>query len=342
MRAWLFTSLLSAASAVVAAQPIADHAASAGAGSFSARYADYQEQVLDAASAAHSPRVLAAAAALAFELGNASAPSLTAKREALIERAARLGVDDPVVWRILTGQGFGVPPKTHAQAVRRLRQLAPNNAVGWLLIADEDDDGDANFVRAAHSNRIDLYEGEIVRAMYAAGNLVPIPSFILETATAMDPERREMHMHLQFAVESTKMQSRVWLRAFDERCNARRELSGEPLQECLALARLMVNRSRNPQLQDAGLALLARRLPPGEERSAAEADRRRLDWLRAQDIALTARDPTPASALLWLESHGDEPGVMRALLEQHGVPLQPPAGWRSGDTITPPPEWIVN
>lgn len=297
---------------------------------FAGEFAAYAETVLDAARDTRNARVaIAAAAFAAHNPWRETAPALAARRDALVARARALGADDPVVWWVLASDWPGLPPRERERAVRHLRQLAPNNAAGWLLVADDADDTDANFLRAAQSNRFDLYEGEYVRALHAAASLVPAPEFALEQTKTSEAVEREAQARLIVALGKWTAHALPPLREVNERCNGTLALSGSRLQECLALSRLMANRSRNVLLQRVGTTLLLARSPQGDERSAVEAARRRLDWMLERSAPLASGEGWAISARRWLDPDGDEFAVTRTLLERHGVPLEPPAGWRS-------------
>jgi hypothetical protein len=288
----------------------------------------YAGTVIDAAQGSRNPRVLIAAASLALIPFHEVEPALAARRDELVARATRLGGDDPLVWWLLASDWQGLPPERRADAVQRLRRLVPNNAFAWLLAADNAGDADADFVRTAQANRIDVYEGEYVRALYAAASAVPAPAFMLAHAGTSDADEPQRDTRLHMALHKWMERVLPPLDSLLKRCNGTLSLAGARLEQCLALSRLMVNRSRNMLMQRLGTSLLLQRLPPGKERDAVEAARRRLDWMQEQSTALMG-DEWPAGVERWLEPDGDEFTATRAMLEAHGIPLDPPSGWRS-------------
>lgn len=293
-------------------------------------YDRYVEAVIDAAGASRNPRVMVAAASFAADnpFRTPWPPALANKRDALAARAIRLGADDPVVWFVLAANCPLSPTAcAQSQAIARLREVAPNNAVGWLLQAPGDD-ADANFARAASANRFDTYQGERVRALFEAASAVPAPdAFVAEVrAAGVAAPARVAHVALALGVAMSGS-----IEPFGEanqRCGAGRALQGSERETCIALGRLMLNRSRHDLAQRLGATFLGLRLPDGQERLDARETVRRLDWQRDRQIALFERDAYPASLLNWLHASADEQSVRRAMLSENGIPADPPPGWQ--------------
>lgn len=290
----------------------------------------YAEAVVDAARDSRDARVLMAAASFAADLPWRKAePSLARRRDALVERAKRLGSDDPVVWWVI-GTDYptaAMPQREHA--ARRLRELAPNNALGWLMHAGDRDDTAASLARAARSNRFDQYDGEYVRALHAAASAVPPPPAAVARARASRATDPAQQAHLDIALTKWLAHGIPHLRALPEHCGDALVLEGSQLDDCIAIGRLMANRSRSVLAQRLGTRLLLARLPEGAERRAATATRRRLDWMVEKQMSLVTATGWPASIRRWLDPGADELSVLHATLEENGLALEPPPGWRS-------------
>ena len=306
--------LLFAASLLRAAEPQAPDA----------EFERYADAVVQAAQASRDARVLVAAASFA-------PPS--PRRDAMLEAAMRFGADDPVVWWVIATDRHG---EARAEAaVQRLRELAPNNAVGWLMPAGPQAGPD--LARAARSNRFDQYEGDYVRAMHAAARAVPAPASEVAHLRAAGHAEPERLAHLAVALGKGLANAWPHLRVLTEHCGDALPLEAARRDECIAIARLMANRSGSSVAQRWGTRLLVARLPPGEERRAAAAQRRRLDWLIEKQAALAAESDYPRGALRWLDPAADEMTALRAVLQESGLPLEPPAGWRSQFETVPVP-----
>lgn len=299
----------------------------------------YIEAVVDAAAGSRDARTLVAAASFAADLPwQPAGPALARKRDALGARAMQLGADDPVVWFVLAAD---CPLSKHAceaaHAVARLREVAPNNALGWLLQAPGDEN-DANFARATGANRYDTYEGEFVRALFEAASAVAPPEHVVAQvrAAGVAAPQRVAHVVLALGVAMTKGWPQLGI--VNQRCGASHAREGAPREACIALARLMLNRSRDELAQRIGGRILVDRLPDGQERSDVIQKRRHGDWLNEKELEILGRDVYPASLLNWLHAGADRQSVRRAMLSENGVRPEPPAGWQpSASSVLPAP-----
>lgn len=301
-------------------------------------YERFVEAVIDAARDSRNPRVLLGAASFAPDAGvHAPSAALARKRDALGVRAMRLGADDPVVWFILAMDcPLSESVCEAAQAVANLRRVAPNNALGWLLEAPGDDVR-ANFARAAAANRYDDYEGEFVRALFEAASAVPPPGFFVAEVRAAGVAAPERIAHVALALGVAQAQAQSPMQMVVQRCRDGHGRAGSEREACIALGRLLLNRSRDELAQRLGVRLLEERLPDGQERSDALAVRRRLDWLREKEMEVYARDAFPASLMNWLHAGADRQSVLRAMLSENGIPAEPPSGWQyRASSILPP------
>lgn len=292
-------------------------------------YDRFVEAVIDAAEDSRNPRVLLGAASFATDTPWHAWPAAVArKRDALGARAMRLGADDPVIWYLLAVDcPLSKPACEAARAVENLRRVAPNNAIGWMLPAAGDDAG-ANFARAAGANRYDDYEGEFVRALFEAASAVEPPaSFIADVrAAGVAAPRRIAHVALALGVSMAKAHPQMQVLLAN--CSDGNGLQGSGREACIAIGRLLLNRSRDELAQRLGTTLLLARLPHGQERSDVVAARRRLDWLREKELEVYSRDAYPASLMNWLHAGADRQSVTRAALSENGIPAEPPAGWQ--------------
>ena len=216
-----------------------------------------------------------------------------------------------------------------ADAVRRLRAVAPNNALGWVMDAGPGDDADLRFARAVQANRFDTYEGEFMRALYEAARLAPPPPGLLADVRASSTASPEQMAPMVLALGRWLAKALPPLAEPSQRCRTGVALEGQARADCIALGRLLSNRSRNVLAQRLGARLLVERLPDGQERRDAEAALRRLHWLAEKQMELAAVEEYPASLLYWLHATADELAVTRAMLRENGIPEEPPPNWQS-------------
>lgn len=302
-----------------------------------AEFESYARAVIDAAGDSRNARVLLAAASFAGDiLLQDKDAALAAQRDALIARAQALGGDDPVVWWVLATDWPSLAPGERARAVRRLRELAPNNALAWLLDGGDDSSLAVDFSRAARSNRADAYDGEWLRALYEAANDVPPPASMLVEFSVSDAEESDLRAHFAIAMGRWIAHALPHLGAYVASCGKDAAPTGARLEECIAIARLMAHRSRNLLMQRLALRVLMKRLPEGDEKQRLSALQRRIDWQTERQVEILSQASWPQGIDTWLEASADETSVLRTMLEANGVPFDPPPGWRAREHIVLP------
>ncbi len=102
--------------------------------------------------------------------------------------------------------------------------------------------------------------------------------------------------------------------------------------DCRHVATLLTERSDNALGERVGLSMLAELAPRGPERAQVEARQRRMDWQMQQWGRLASQQPRDGAGqfvrLLGDPSIRSERQLAERVLQEGGVPPEPPQGWR--------------
>lgn len=264
----------------------------------------------------------------------------TLQRDQLIHRARRLAGDDALVWWSLA---YDCPASAAAcdrtAALARLREIDPDNALVWLvdLPGGTPDDAaalDATLEQAARATRFDMHYVERA-ARYAellgpiepsASLLAAIPTEFLVPATA---DGVQMMVALGFVLG----QSVPAITPITNTCKAAAAHPGSARHtSCRAIAGTLASTSDSLLGARIGSNLQLALAAPGAERDAAGATQRKLAWLWEAGAELQssgADDPvfTAEQLARWRTPGATELSMLRDLLRDQGVPLDPPTDW---------------
>ena len=175
-----------------------------------------------------------------------------------------------------------------------------------------------------------------MRALFEAASAVSPPNRLVAEVRAAGAAAPERIAHVALALSVAIAKASPQLDRVLDRCSDRHASDGSPREACIALGRLMLNRSRDELAQRLGIRMLLKRLPDGQERADVLAMRRRLDWWQEKSLEVLNDDAYPASLLNWLHAGADGFTVLRAMLSENGIPAEPPAGWqRRASSVLP-------
>ena len=309
----------------------------------------YEGELLRALEASSQPRELLLAARLrrgeAVQAGRrgdgATQMRQEAAADALLQRAIARGADDPVVWWEVANACHRSPALCAADdAVLRLRELAPHNAAVWLRPqsgATPGDDAGPRLARIAAASRYDSYLAERLRAWTLAHPEIRVPPE-LTAEVGGDPTMARAVLAFGYLFADVGFEHA--------------ELRGMCGKETLAVAdasRAAACRAALDRLLAKADTLIAY-YTAWNVRHALETDaaaratlqhaRDRIEWQVAAMTELSlAGDPQSSQAVqaeqvsLWLAPGATEFTMLGALLDAHGIPATPPAGWRSTRAI---------
>ena len=293
----------------------------------------WMRELADALVHRADPHSLAAAALLM----NANAPDLSEPTErrdvfrgrilGLLDRAAKAAPADVsiqslalVFCRDPAYQIAGCNPQPYEEA---LTAIDPTNA--WAATGDlrranaarNPTQQAAAIARMARSARIDTHRVEIETLFANALQSVPIAPDDRSAQDSLNPSRRLTTS----AVNAAPIDP---LDAVGTACEHPSE--GEARDNCRTVAGLL-GRSPDPILADQGLTLARHLAPPGSALAAELAkEQRRVDW---QTAAFLRTPRTPEQNARFVRDRMPSAELRREVLLENGVPLDPPADWRS-------------
>ena len=238
-----------------------------------------------------------------------------------------------------------------ASALARLREIEPDNVLVWLadLPNDNDDEAaalDRALAQAARATRFDMHYVE--RAARYADLLGPIePSTTLLAAVPSEflvPATVE-GVQTMAALSFVLGQAVPPVAPIMGACKAVAALPGSARHtSCRAIADTLTSASDSLLGAHIGSKLQLALAAPGAERDAAETSQRKLAWLWevGAELQSAAEDDPAFSAeqlARWRTPGATELSMLRDLLRDHGVSLDPPADWTpssAGRQATPP------
>jgi hypothetical protein len=262
-------------------------------------------------------------------------PARAARADELFARALREGADDAVLWWMAVADC----PASAALCDRRehvehLRRIAPHNAAVWLIgdkiETDSAADVDARLARAAQASRYDEYAGERFRIFASAVQAVAVDDRLRELLSReTDPALHETALALAL-FWATPPANLSWFRA---QCAGER-VAGDVSrgERCLQIAKKLA-RADEPPARRFAVSLIEVVAPDGAAHRELQRESDIADWQRHAALELT-KGYSDVATTLELFGYLRGPGATqtaahRALLQAHGVALEPPPGWRS-------------
>lgn len=224
--------------------------------------------------------------------------------------------------------------QVRAQAIERWRVLEPGNLAPRLQ-AGADIDGVLADARV--SDRYDMHWYEQARWLQSA--FLAHPQTDAERAAilqAQDAVDDGLSREETAAMAGMGIMAAVALPALQPLMAACRDeaLSSTPTrrEDCRHVARVMADTSDTSLGTNIGIALLEQVAANGAERAQAQARRRRMDWQMLAWGRASAAQPNGGVAqfvrLLHDPSVRSEQDLVERVLEEAGIPLEPPAGWQ--------------
>lgn len=286
----------------------------------------HNDIVIETLLADGTPRSLTLAATAMLPIGE-NANAIVQKRKELFERAAQSAPDDPwVQWMAALNASSSDAVSEYAVALQRLE---PDNGAIWLFRLQaasraKDDKGMTDALARMGEARI--YKGPFVTTalewlkFYRANPVIPPPGFTVEPSAAS-----VFAMAVARAAAVAMPPNFAPMAACKSKDQA---LQTDRREACLAAGRLMLTQSNTLNTKLTGTALL--RLAGAED--AAEV-RRNFDYFR-QEYSLASnsafKDPAEFARYQadWVQTQ-NEVEVARNLLTRSGIPLSPPADWKS-------------
>lgn len=298
----------------------------------------YRARIATAMAASHDLREQALAELLrrpAMAQGPAQAgdgPSRPAPRDVAAETrlraiAARAG-DDRLANQLLIAAAGDAASPIRIEAARRWQAADPGNLVPMLHAGDPVERLLADARDATHANA-QMYEA--VRWIAAA--FVRHPLTAAERAALSGGDA--YHDEEAAAISAMALWAASMAPALDGLVAACRGtgLRAAPTRaaDCRHVANLLVDRSDSVLERMVGVTLLRELATGSGERSAIDGQRRTLDWQMLQWGRISRQQPRDGAEqfvrLLRDDSIQNELQLMQRVLEEAGVPLEPPAGW---------------
>lgn len=276
---------------------------------------------------------LTAAAMLAWSLSSGP-PPLTRVPDpdqlALIGKAADLATSDPAIaWTKLKLCAMAPGCDSLADAAT-FRAVDPSNAAGWMPDLDaagesRPDDVDAILRSMAKATTFNLYFDRLVTEIADAFERARA-----RTGLTRDQASTPLY-RLAWATGLTASQNVPPFQVLAHACTdpSRRATRRDP---CDAILKTMAQ-GDTVLVQSVAASIRIRTEDPGSPaRTAAEAWRRNLAWQQEQmaslEIALFRFNDRAAERLRLMASLPKESDVMRSILENHGIAVEPPPGWK--------------
>ncbi len=320
-------SILSAAGVHAAAPAPAGHAAS------TSPMIRFQRDLVNVLALRSEAGPLLGAALLARTLPD---PPDYISFHALVTRAAKADDAGPgVAWAQLLDCDAEVGTCPNAGALDTLRTQAADNAAVWLMVLGQaarkgDEEAEkAALAKAAKASRYDDYAGVSLAALAKAADALPPPAGLYGkdgAANSAAGVRALLVLGLDGFRPLPGFQAAARLCQDSE--------DDSPLRrQCLALARTLVWGS-SPLARSLGLHLQETLAADEQTRQQAANARRNLTWQvhNFGKLALeTQQRPELARSMLDLARHGGtRMSLILAALRAADIPVDAPAGWKSG------------
>lgn len=215
------------------------------------------------------------------------------------------------------------------QAAARWRASEPDNLAPLLW---QGLNGDALLAAVRGSKQFDLHYYEKLRWMQQALlSHPPTPAELAVLNQVSQAPVAEIAMVTVMAIDTATMMP--GLQPLLAAC--RQDAIGASVrrsEDCRQLGLLLRDQSDTQLGVSIGLGLMKRLASTPAEQADADAHRREFDWRLQQWLALTAgqpRDGIPEFLRRFEDpSITAEPQMINRLLQENGIPLQPPAGWQ--------------
>lgn len=312
-----------------------------------AAMAVYAESAMETLAASEAPRerwiagLMLMGEAMRGGGSGTDADAMRERAQKLLEGALAAGEDDPTLlfWAILdppvrdSGDSDGLAAARLKLALQ-LQRLEPENAVVWIgALPPREAPGEIpNAIdllhKAATATRFDTHFATSMRMLIEAFGRVPLPQAWPDTSALAGWEgvdRADVQVIMAVGVASSM--AMPYLAALQSWCGNSDE---QPwLDDCRALAQLMVDESDSivPRSQD--MALLASLNPPDSDAAKqAKALRRELAWVVENGLQRVGPGQPLSFGVwrsAWTQPGANELTVARAMVEAQGLPLSPPA-----------------
>jgi hypothetical protein len=267
-------------------------------------------------------------------LANSEAGYDEQKMVPLLKRATEKAPDSARIQAVAMMLCFAFQPCDTAPYERALRKIAPENALGWVLHAlRASRAGDQEALRSAlaqmsRAKTYDLYEnaGLVATVSQFRNALVPFPH-TKGSSQAVSRDRFALGVYWDLSV--------FHFTAIEKFCKSATE--DEVLAQCHQVGAAM--RAGDTSLINlAGISISRHGLPAdsAEARSLAQQERQ-MRWIHArEDEIMRAENPDypaqfPPRLLGIMADHPRAMDVYRTVLEEHGIPTEPPSDWKCDD-----------
>lgn len=283
--------------------------------------------LVDALLAEGTPRALVLAASTARFAAEPSAQDAQWRRDLLHQAAQRAPDDTWVQWVT----AINAPPADPlSEAALALQRLEPDNGAVWLFplqaaaLADDSKGVTEALARMGAARKFDDHYSASLSEWLKVFRTHPRPEL-----AALMGENAPQQAALVMAVSYVSAMPMPGLRDQTQACKATAEpLADDRRAACLAAGRLMLNESSTLISMRIGMALL--RLAGAED---IDEITRNAEYLSQEYAVLSSsamEDPAEFARYQadWLQT-GSELQAARNLLTRAGVPLLPPADWKS-------------
>lgn len=273
----------------------------------------------------------------------AAQSNLKARLE-LLDRAAALAPDSATIAAASLNLCLHIDACESSPRTERLHAIDPDDGLYLLpALAKATEQGDGKTVTSilqtmSTAQRVHDSYGEALAIVHGSlGRLGSLPSplpgstlmRIVRESGCPDRQRCPLFGAGVFAGNLYTIEGMTSFSALGAACNPDAPARAIRQPACRRIGILLArNTALIPRLM--GLALWQGAASDAADRAAAAGALRRERWINEQCARLTRSDVVSAFAFQQARFDlGSETAAMRALLEQHGIPLTPPADWRS-------------
>ncbi len=222
-------------------------------------------------------------------------------------------------------------------AIARLLDIAPQNAAVWLLELDRAQRtgdtiaGQIAVAHIAHALYFDDYtaaiNSRILHAVEHTQIAATMPEEFYESGIAADQKSQRRF------VSSFGGSAYLPYEALESACAPERLATGTQLRaECLAIGRLLAEHSTTWLAMGWGLSLQQNLAESPSDIAEVERQRRNLEWLQTGSFR---RIYDADREYQWILEGRTEQDSARIMLSKAGLPLEPPAEWKSRQSSRP-------
>jgi hypothetical protein len=283
-----------------------------------------------------APSLLAAALMAVPDASEKSRPT-PLKMPALLARAQKIGVDDPLVWWVTAALDChaGAKECPQTETLQNLERTDAQNAAMWALAlahaqqAKDDVTARAALTSAAQATLYDDHFGALIAALDEAAGTLPVSEDILRASGQGGVSTEGYKLTYAASIAATLPQP--GLRAVVEACKG--AVSDSALAaDCVAVAQKIAD-CGSLITRSFGVKLLLETLPAGGAQDSARARGRSLAWQTQRIGELGGRLADDARLtrvyLDTLHANGKEIDAVQAVLRNQGVAVEPPGNWQA-------------